>query len=221
MLLFERVLGAPNTSRMYRFLYANKESHNRVTAVSQRNYEKQKIWPGKGRSTTVSPGGVPDGLTQTVVVNSIPLRPLKHEEKDTDRKGAKRDRERERATEQLGKINSLRLWVWQWCATVQQQPWQYLFRNLPHFLLQAVMHGALTSHTLAFCCDLMCITRFLRCSPQIQSSDPSSPRHRLLIGVYRAPLIIQLVALLKESRLLAHSLVQMTAPTHNHFHRKA
>lgn len=36
------------------------------------------------------------GFTQTVVVNSIPLRPLKHEEKDTDRERVKRDGGRER-----------------------------------------------------------------------------------------------------------------------------
>lgn len=117
--------------------------------------KKKKSDQEKGRSMSVSPGGVSDGLTQTVEVNSIPLRPLKLEEKDTDRKRVRRDWE-----EKLGKINSMRLCVWQWCATVQQQPWQYLFRNLPHFLLQAIMHGALTSHTLAFCCDMMCITRF-------------------------------------------------------------
>lgn len=37
------------------------------------------------------PGGVPDGLTQAVMVNRIPPRPLKHEEKDTGKKRTKRD----------------------------------------------------------------------------------------------------------------------------------
>ena len=40
---------------------------------------------------TVSSGSVSDGLTQAVMVNSIPLRPLKHEAKDIDRKRLKRD----------------------------------------------------------------------------------------------------------------------------------
>lgn len=51
---------------------------------------------------TVSPGSVSDGLTQIVMVNSIPLGLLKHEVKDIDRK-------RLRVREQLGKINSMRL----------------------------------------------------------------------------------------------------------------
>jgi len=41
----------------------------------------------------VSLGGVSDGLTQTVMVNSIPLRPLKHEERERERE---RERKRER-----------------------------------------------------------------------------------------------------------------------------
>lgn len=73
------------------------------------------------------------------------------------------ERQRQKESEEIerqGKINCMRLWVWQWCATVQQQPWQHLFRDLPHFLSQAVMYGALTLRALAFCCDLMCITQF-------------------------------------------------------------
>lgn len=78
--------------------------------------------------------------------------------------------------------------------TVQQQPWQYLCKNL-----QSVMHSTLTLLTLGFCCDLTCVTRFLRCFPWIQPSNPSPLRHSLLIGVYSAPLITQLVAFLTES----------------------
>lgn len=59
----------------------------------------------------MSPKGVSDGLTRAVVVNSILMRPVKHREKDTDRKRVKRDGDRE--WEQLGKINTMRLRVWQ------------------------------------------------------------------------------------------------------------
>lgn len=56
--------------------------------------------------------------------------------------------------------------------------------------------------------------------PRIHLTDPSSLCSCRLIGVYRAPLIILLVALLKESQLLAHSLLQMTASTRNRIRRK-
>lgn len=46
---------------------------------------------------TVTSGGVSDGLPQTVKVNSIPLRPSKHEDADTDGKRVKRDYEKKRA----------------------------------------------------------------------------------------------------------------------------
>lgn len=48
----------------------------------------------------------------------------------------------------------------------------------------------------------------------MELSNPSSLRRGLLIGVYIAPLITQLGALPKESRLLAHGGLQMTAPAH-------
>lgn len=50
----------------------------------------------------MSPDGVPDGLTQAVMVNRAPLRPLKHKEKDRQKKESEerlRERVRERTWE--------------------------------------------------------------------------------------------------------------------------
>ena len=70
--------------RSYRFLFLI------VTVVSQWNYGEKNLTRKKEEHDCVS-GSISDGLTQTVMVNSIPLRPLKHEAKDIDRKSLKRD----------------------------------------------------------------------------------------------------------------------------------
>lgn len=52
--------------------------------------------------------GASDGCLQTVMVNSVPPRPLKQQEKDIEKKRVRRNSQRR---EELEKINTMRLWV--------------------------------------------------------------------------------------------------------------
>lgn len=153
------------------------------------NFSEKEIWPEKERGTG-APGGASDGLTQAVVENSIPPRVLRREEENSGwREWRRRKRERETLENKQCEIMALAVMHYSAAATLALFVWKpALFPPAGY----NVWRPHLTRIRRLLWFDVYQVVS--RSFPGMQRNDPSSLCYQLLIGDYRAPLIIQLAA---------------------------